>query len=204
MRFIFVRHGETAWNREFRLQGTSDVPLNSLGARQAEAVAACFPQRPDILFVSPLARAAGFAAPLAARFSLAPVVLPELREMSFGRWEGLRYEDMDGEAQKQFELWYADPVNTCPPGGEAVAVLRARIQSAVEKMAAGTGEGQTAAVFTHGGVVRVAVTMLMGLPPKTAGRLQIDPGSLTVLDFLGGCWRLVRLNDTCHLRDCED
>lgn len=200
MRFIWVRHGETLWNREFRLQGTSDVALSEDGLRQAGLLAAAFTEAPDRIFVSPLQRARAFAAPLADRFGVQPKVVEELREMSFGQWEGLRYEDMDEQMQKAFELWCEDPVYTCPPGGEAAAGLAGRVRQAIELMVAGSEPQQTAAVFTHGGVIRVAVTLLMEMPPAAAGRMQIDTGSVTILDFTGGRWRLVKLNDTGHLR----
>ncbi|MDW7651669.1 MAG: histidine phosphatase family protein, partial [Bacillota bacterium] len=103
-----------------------------------------------------------------------------------------------------FEKWCADPVQTCPPGGEAAADMAGRIQEAVKEMSASLEAGQAAAVFTHGGVIRVAVTTLMGFPPVTAARLQIDPGSVTVTENVAGHWRLVRLNDTCHLLPDED
>jgi broad specificity phosphatase PhoE len=203
MRLIWIRHGETLWNREFRLQGTSDVELSLKGVRQAECLAEHIADRPVKLYTSPLKRTQTFAAPLAQKFALTPVVLDELREMSFGRWEGLRYADMDPQMQHWFEKWCADPVNVCPPEGEAAITMAGRVRIAIEKIRNNTRENDRVAIVTHGGVIRVAVTLLMGMPPETAGRLQIDPGSVTVTDNFAGNWRLAGLNDTCHLR-CQD
>ncbi|MBS3886814.1 MAG: histidine phosphatase family protein [Dethiobacter sp.] len=204
MKLIWIRHGETDWNRDFRLQGSSDVELNAKGRRQADCLAACLPDKPDKIFTSSLKRAQTFSAPLASRFGLVPTVLTELREMSFGHWEGLRYADMDCEMQALFEKWCADPVNTCPPGGEAGASLAHRVQNALKIIMADTAASETAILVTHGGVIRVAVAMLMGMAPATAARIQIDTGSVTVLEYMSEHWRLVRLNDTCHLgrEDC--
>lgn len=204
MKLIWIRHGETNWNREFRLQGCSDVELSAEGRRQAECFASRFPDKPDKIYTSSLKRAQAFSAPLASRFALIPTVLPELREMSFGRWEGLRYADMDHEMQFLFEKWCADPVNTCPPGGEAGISLAHRVRKAVEIIMSETATTETAILFTHGGVIRVAVAMLMEMAPTAAARLQIDTGSLTVLEYQADRWRLIRFNDICHLKteDC--
>ncbi|MBT9168042.1 MAG: putative phosphoserine phosphatase 2 [Syntrophomonadaceae bacterium] len=204
MKLFWIRHGETAWNRELRLQGSSDVELSAKGRRQAACLAARFADKPDKIFTSSLRRAQTFSEPLASRFGLVPTVLPELREMSFGLWEGMRYADMNHEMQALFEKWYEDPISTCPPGGESGASLAQRVQKAVETIMAETAATETAVLITHGGVIRVAVAMLMGMAPAAAACIQIDTGSVTVLEHLSGHWRLLLLNDTCHLRaeDC--
>ncbi|MCW3491489.1 histidine phosphatase family protein [Dethiobacter alkaliphilus] len=201
MKLIFIRHGETLWNREFRMQGVSDVALSDVGVAQSVALARGFKWQIDKVFTSPLDRAVSFAEPLAARRKMTPEIIPELREMSFGRWEGLRYADMDDEMKKGFEEWCVDPVNVCPPEGEAAADMGDRVRAAVDKISQTLGEDETAAVVTHGGLIRVAVTLLMELPPVTAARMQIETGSLTVLEYVAGYWRLVKLNDTCHLQE---
>ena len=182
MRLIWIRHGETQWNSEFRLQGTSDVALSKLGIAQSQRLAAAFRGELHKIYASPLGRTRSFAAPLAKRYNMAPTIVVELREMSFGRWEGLRYEDMDRTMQQHFEAWCLDPVTVCPPDGEAATEVSKRVRIAVDKMTAVMQNEETAAVFTHGGVIRVAVTALMGLPPVTAARLRIDTGSITVID----------------------
>lgn len=204
MKLIWIRHGETSWNSEFRLQGSSDVELSAAGLLQADCLAAHFPGKPDKIYTSPLMRAQAFSVPLAGRFRLVPTVLTELREMSFGRWEGLRYMDMEPEMQASFERWYADPVNNCPPGGEAAASLTKRVERAVKIIMSEMATTETAAIVTHGGVIRVAVTMLMGMAPAMAARFRIDTASVTVLEYLAGQWQLACLNNICHLRreDC--
>lgn len=204
MRLIWIRHGETPWNSEFRLQGTSDVALSELGQEQSRRLAAVFRWELHKIYTSPLGRARSFAAPLAKRCKLDPTVVEELREMSFGRWEGLRYEDMDVAMQQTFAAWCNDPVNVCPPDGESAAKMGKRVRVAVDKLIASMQVGETAALFTHGGVIRVAVTALMGLPPVTAARLRIDTGSITIMDLVGEHWHLVGLNDTSHLLNQED
>ncbi|MBS4030746.1 MAG: histidine phosphatase family protein [Clostridiales bacterium] len=198
-RLILIRHGETLWNREFRLQGSSDVPLSELGEDQAQRLARSFTEKPAAIFVSPLARTQSFAAPLASRFGLKPKVMENLREMSFGRFEGLRYEDMDDSLQQAFKLWIEDPVKNTSPDGESIAALTARVRKAAEDICDSLEEGAVALAVTHGGVIRAIVAALMDMPLIAVGRVQVYPGSLTILDKVDGHWKLVRLNDTCYI-----
>ena len=199
MRMVWVRHGETLWNRENRLQGCSDIALSETGEQQARQLARNLTEQPDYIFVSPLKRTQAFAAPLAARFALTPHVHQDLCEMSFGRWEGLRYEDMDAKMQKQYAAWSIDPVANCPPGGEEAAVFARRVKRFLQKMAGELNETDTVAVVTHGGVIRVAVTLAMQMPAVAAARIKIATASATVLEYYPDNWYLDKLNDTCHL-----
>ncbi|HHX74138.1 MAG TPA: histidine phosphatase family protein [Firmicutes bacterium] len=199
MRLVLVRHGETEWNREFRLQGTSDVHLSDLGRWQSQQLATQFAGTPHRLFSSPLLRAREFAAPLAERYGLPVETSEDLREMSFGRWEGLRYADMEPADQELFEKWCLDPVQTCPPGGEPAAALAERVSRFLERIKRELAEEEVAVAVTHGGIIRTAVTLAMQMPPAAAGGMQIHTASVTVLDYYASTWHLVKLNDTCHL-----
>lgn len=198
-RLIWIRHGITQWNDEHRLQGTSDVELNELGRWQAERLAHAVSGPLHKIYVSPLNRAQSFAAPLALRYHQQPQVVDELREMSFGSWEGLRYEDMNPALQQSFVAWCGDPVKNSPPGGEALHELAGRVRHAVERMTDGLADGLTVAAVTHGGVTRVAVALLLGVALDVAARVQIEPGSITVFTKAMGTWNLTLLNETCHL-----
>lgn len=199
MRLVLIRHGETEWNKEFRLQGTSDVALSDIGNWQAEQLAEKCIYKPDHIFVSPLQRAQCFVAPLAGRYGITPAIRQELREMSFGRWEGLCYADMDPAAQLQYAAWTQDPVRNCPPDGEPASAMAIRVSGFLDDMKTTMGEEETAVVVTHGGVIRVAVTLAMEMPDRAAARLQINTASVSVLDYYAECWYLVKLNDTCHI-----
>ena len=199
MRLILVRHGETEWNKEFRLQGTSDVHLSALGRRQARQLAAWLPDKPDRIFASPLLRAREFAAPLVERYGLPVEISQDLREMSFGRWEGLRYADMEPADRGLFEKWCLDPVHTPPPDGEPAAALAERVARFLERISEELAAEEVAVAGTHGGIIRTAVTLAMQMPPAAAGRMQIYTASVTILDYYASAWHLVKLNDTCHL-----
>jgi broad specificity phosphatase PhoE len=200
LKLLWIRHGETEWNREFRLQGTSDIPLNDHGRRQAERVAEAVDEKPDRVYVSPLLRTREFAAPLARRYGLGLTELPDLREMSFGRWEGSAYAEMNDAERQALVEWGRAPHLSSPPGGESLADVAARVGSVLQLLESELGEEGTAAVITHGGVIRVLVTLVLKADLASAGRLQISPASLSVTEKAGTRHKLILMNDTCHLK----
>ena len=141
-----------------------------------------------------------FAAPLAARLGVQPQICNDLREISFGHWEGLRYADMDAATQKLYLSWCNDPVNYTPPAGEAIQTVRERVANFMQKTIETLSEEEAAVIVTHGGIIRVAVTLALQMPAAAAGRLQVDTASLTIMYYYGGLWYLSKLNDTAHLQ----
>ena len=202
MKLIWVRHGETLWNEQFRLQGLSDVKLNEKGHWQARRLADVLSkQQFSQIFVSPLCRAREFAAPLAAGIGIQPQVCDDLREISFGRWEGLRYAEMDAATQKLYLSWCNNPAAFTPPAGEAIQDVRARVANFMLKITKTLGAEETAVIITHGGIIRVAVTLALQMPITAAGKLLIDNASLTTMYFYASSWYLNKLNDTAHLAE---
>lgn len=199
-RLILIRHGETLWNREFRLQGTSDTELSEKGREQAKSLAASFSGPVHKIYHSPQRRAVQFAGPLVARFKLEPEVLEELREMSFGSLEGLCYTELTGELRTAFDAWLHNPSRYRVPGGESLQMLSRRVNLAVKKMTDNLVEGNSVVAVCHGGVIRMAVVRLLDMRLTVMARLRVDPGSVTVFEKIGGVWRLVLLNDTCGLK----
>ena len=135
---LLARHGETDWNRELRIQGSSDVELNELGRRQAHALAQELTDVDlDAIYASDLSRASATAAAVAATHGLEVTHDPRLRERSFGSWEGLTREDLDA----------------LPPGshhdGETDDEVRARMLAAVSDIAA-AHPGEQVLVVSHG------------------------------------------------------
>jgi len=112
----------------------------------------------------------------------------------------LRYEDMEPALRHSFELWCRDPVRNSPPAGEALQDVAVRTREGISRMTGGLTENMTVAAVTHGGIIRVAVSILLGVPLDVASRVQIDPASITVFQKVGGIWKLMLLNDTCHLK----
>jgi broad specificity phosphatase PhoE len=144
---LLVRHGETDWNLERRVQGHTDRPLNATGRAQAEALAdELADERLDAVYSSDLARAYETARLVAARHGLPVVLVPELREKDFGTWEGLTDEEI--------RLRFPDAA----PGrvwgdAETYEAMSARVLGALQRIASEHPDGRVL-VVAHGGPVR--------------------------------------------------
>jgi probable phosphoglycerate mutase len=139
---LLARHGETDWNRELRIQGSSDIDLNALGREQAESLADELADvELDAIYASDLSRARATAEAVAAR-KLLPVRLDaRLRERSFGTWEGLTREDIE-------ERYLPDD----RPDGESDEEVRARVLAAIQDISA-AHPGEQVLVVSHGGAL---------------------------------------------------
>jgi broad specificity phosphatase PhoE len=196
MRLLLARHGESVWNAERRFQGATDVPLSARGRAQAEALGrAVAGHRLAAVYVSPFRRAIE-TAELATAGRVPLVVLDELRELSFGQWEGCTVDEIRAQDGDPYLAWLRAPHDCPPPGGEPLPAVQARVLTAVDRIAAGHDRDSDVLVVAHGGVISVYACHLLGVPFNALWRLRVDNASLTVVRPPR---RLVCLNDTAHL-----
>ena len=196
-RIVFIRHGETDWNVEGRLQGQHDQPLNGKGREQASAVGRTLAKRmrrgnrPPRSGRRLLRLAAGshpgdaWSSPASA-MGLEPkryTVCDGLKELTFGEWEGLTWEeiaDFDAEAvrERQRDKW-----RYTPPGGESYAALAERIAAWLA-----TRRGDMF-IASHGGVARAMMYLLGGVDPQIAPNAEVYQGRALVFEPDGRfCW----------------
>jgi broad specificity phosphatase PhoE len=152
---ILVRHGETDWNRDRRIQGHTDVPLNEAGREQSRRLAETLDGRFVAIYSSDLSRAVETASILAAPLGLAVQVKSDLRERHFGTWEGLT----DAVVLERFP----EARGGSWGDGETTDEMAARVVSALREIAA-VHAGETVLVVTHGGPMRAALRA-SGLAP---------------------------------------
>ena len=152
-RIIAVRHGETSWNADARIQGHTDIALNDTGLWQAEQAGRALADEPLAhIYSSDLLRAFATAQAIASANGAALSAEPQLRERCFGTYEGQRFVDIEAIDPESALRWRKrDPV-FAPPEGESLVVLLARIQSIVNTLAA-RHTGQQIALVAHGGVL---------------------------------------------------
>jgi probable phosphoglycerate mutase len=157
-----VRHGETDWNRDARIQGQSDPPLNETGREQARALTETLVgERIDAVYASDLRRARETAEILAAELGLPVVLDPDLRELDFGRWEGHTITELQALFPDAVERWQAGGENAWD-GGETREAMAERVRAAVRRLASIHAGGQIVLV-AHGGPVRVLLMDAEGL-----------------------------------------
>ncbi|MBY4898922.1 histidine phosphatase family protein [Cupriavidus sp. AU9028] len=187
---IVIRHGETAWNRERRLQGQLDIPLNALGQAQAGALADTLAGEPiDAIYASDLSRTMQTAAPLAQLTGLTVRAEPRLRERCYGVLEGMTYAEVAERRAEDFACWQARVPGWAPEQGESLHGFHERAVEAVLALVR-RHPGERIALVTHGGVLdclyREATGMTLEAPREHAllnagiNRLRCDGQRLTV------------------------
>ena len=201
-RCYLVRHAQTAWNDENRIQGHSDLPLSLLGCQQAERLAACFAARHlRGIFSSALQRSRQTAQMIAAGngHGISPVIEPELAEMHLGSWEGLTPEEVDARFQGAYQQWRVRPSSVVIPQAEPLAAFRQRVRRALEKILSSVGEGEYV-VVSHGGVIAALLADVLGADyDAVIRRLRLDNAGITALEFGTGLPHVLWINSTLHL-----
>ncbi len=205
-RCYLVRHAQTVWNDENRIQGHSDVPLSPLGVKQAERLGVCFASRHvKGLFTSALQRSQRTAQAIADGngHGVSPVVERDLAEIHLGDWEGLTPDEVDARFQRAYQQWRARPSSVVIPGGEPLEAFRGRVRRAVERVMAGVGEGEYV-IVTHGGVIAALLADLLGADyDRVLRRVRLDNAGITALDFITEIPHVVWINSTTHLEALE-
>jgi 2,3-bisphosphoglycerate-dependent phosphoglycerate mutase len=200
-RVVLIRHGETHWNREGRIQGFhGDSPLTPAGREQVRSLGERMAREEvELLYSSDSVRARETADPIAAATGLQVVHDRELRERAYGIFEGCRYAEVEGRFAAEFERFRSRDPHYVPPGGESAAQFRDRILAAFRRIALGA-TGRCAAVVTHGGVLGILYREAMGMPLEAPRNYPIANASLNRLRFAEGRWSLDGWGDVAHLR----
>jgi broad specificity phosphatase PhoE len=204
---FLIRHGETDWNADGRLQGQCDTKLNARGrgqARRAGGVLAAV--APDV------ARATFIASPLTRACESLEILMSELvalgclatarpygtddrlKELSFGRWEGLTWKEVRRDDPVDYAVRDADIWNVAPPGGESYASLTRRAGPLLAALPSGS------VVVSHGGVSRVALHLFAGMGQEPAAKATIRQGDVLVLENGQASWASGTALDTVVAR----
>lgn len=183
-RLYLVRHGETDWNREGRLQGGQDIPLNALGRRQAaQAAAKLRALVPDFepldFIVSPMGRARETMDILRSELGLpveGHVVEERLRELTFGLWEGFTWREIRKSERELAQARQRDKWGFVPPQGESYAMLAERIRPVLAALSRDT------VMVSHGGVARAALALVGATSTREAALAEIWQGKILVIE----------------------
>lgn len=198
-RVILVRHGETTWNEEGRFQGHIDVELNDKGTKQAKAVAARLGEMQiDAVYSSPLKRSMATAKLIADYRNLEPIVEEGFVEINHGRWEGLHLKDVQREHKELYQKWLEHPKDAVMPGGESLTHVRERAVAAFRKVLTGQ-DGKTIVIVGHDAVNKILICECLGLDNSHFWQIKQSNGGISVVDYQSGQFKLMVLNDTCHL-----
>lgn len=167
IRLFFFRHGEVANAHEKRYNGQTDVPLSDRGEEQSAAMPARLApfldsKAPAAVYSSDLSRSRRGAEHVAAAYGLKPIVMPDLRERSFGHWEGLTWDEIQARHPDEWAGYMADIPGFTPPGGESFSTMSSRVLGTVGAIAE-RHAGEPVVMVIHGGVNRIILCHALGL-----------------------------------------
>ena len=200
MKFVLVRHGETAWNRLGKFQGQNDTPLNQRGLEQArqtgQAVAAL---KPTALYSSPLYRTIQAAEEISRLVELPVIKEDGFKELSLGDVEGATGEEMRTGWPQVYAAWRKDPASVVMPNGESLAQLQERAWRSILNLEKPHNEDDVLVVVSHNFTIRAIITKVLGMPLAHLHRMLLALGSISILgsNQEGRC--LIGYNSTCHL-----
>ena len=198
--FLIVRHAESAFNDQNRIQGHKDSGLTRKGRRQARLLSRRLKNfKIDKIYSSDLGRAYSTTLEIVRHTRLPITRDPLLREIHLGAWEGMTPEEVDALYDKGYQKWLKKPSSIVIPKGELLKNFRKRVTERVQAIAR-TNRGKTVLIVTHGGVITALLTdWLKADFDNLLINLQIDNTSLTLVDETDKHARLRAINDSSHI-----
>ncbi|KVX20589.1 phosphoglycerate mutase [Burkholderia ubonensis] len=206
---LFIRHGETAWNRIKRIQGHIDIPLADSGLAQAQRLAVRLARetrdgaRVDAIYSSDLMRAQQTAQPTADALGLPLVLRAGLRERAYGIFQGHDSTEIEARFPDAYAAWQTRDPGFEPEGGESQRAFYHRVLHALEPIVAAHPGGRIACV-AHGGVLDCVYRFANGLDLAAPRNYQLLNTSINVVDYVDGRANVVQWADVSHLDETSD
>ncbi len=195
-----IRHGETEWNTKGKFQGCHDIDLTEDGIGQAKLVSKRLDGKFDCVYTSPLKRAFHTAKIISSVKGIDPIIEDELREINFGKWEGLTVNDIRSNFTKEFEIWRSDTEEGPICGGDLStknASLRAK--ASILKIV-GANRGKHIIIVAHGGIIKAGLIGLFDWNMTMYHKLILGNTAICKLEFDDdNNPRIITINDTNHL-----
>ena len=199
-KLLLIRHGQTAYNQEKRYSGSQDISLNQEGMKQMRKLRQRLCQLPytiDKVFSSNLQRAIQSAQIIFP--DIQPEQLPALREMHFGVFEGLLYEEVQRAYAELHKAWLKDPLTVTIPQSEPLCDFSKRVLDSVSAVLH-TYKNKTIAIVCHGGPIRILLCAIAGQPLQNIWKIRLDNSALTVIHYDNGSPPVIVMNnDVSHL-----
>lgn len=198
-RILAIRHGETAWNLDTRIQGHLDIGLNATGRWQAQRLGQAVADEPlSAVYSSDLARARDTAQAVATAAGLTVQVDAGLRERAFGVFQGQTFDEITARWPVEGKRWRKRDPDFAPEGGESLVDFYARCVGTAERLAA-LHPGQTIALVAHGGVMDCFYRAATRLPLQAPRSWLVTNASINRLLFTGEGFTLIGWADNSHL-----
>ena len=182
VKLFLIRHGQTSWNEEGRYQGNKDTNLTRLGIKQAKLVAK-YLSRVDFsnIYSSPLKRALRTANIINKDRSLRIIIRENLREIYFGKWEGMKIDEINQKYNEDYKNWLNDPFNNSPTRGESFKELTIRTVKEIENIINENNDNSNIAVVSHGGAILSLLIYWLKMPVSRWKSIIQRGGSISVV-----------------------
>ena len=199
LKLILVRHGETQLNKDGRIQGLGDAPLNEEGRGQAQAAARALKANlPFVLYTSPVIRALETAQIISDSLNVPLEPLDGLQEADAGELDGLTGAEMRLRYPEFMRRWDKDSATAQMPGGESMADVQERAWRAVGKLVESHSDSRVVAV-SHNFTIKSIICKVLNIPLGSSRQLRLDLGAITRLDVYRDRSSVVSLNENWHL-----
>jgi broad specificity phosphatase PhoE len=182
-KLYLVRHGEVEEKYHRIYGGRIDMDLSELGRRQAEALGDFFRSRkPDAIYCSSMKRALQTLEPIRNGWSIEPTILDDLREIDFGAWTGLEWDEVARRHEAEVFDWLTLLDSGEVEGAESTVELRARLEPCLDRIVE-AHKGQSVAIVCHGAVIRSLLSILLDMPLARLGAVDVSYASVTLVDW---------------------
>ena len=204
IKLLLIRHGESDGNAQRKFSGFQDVDLTEKGIWQAKRLARRLEGVPvDTVYCSDLKRARHTAEIIFGDRGKDIVVSPNLREINFGIWEGLTFEEIKLKEGAKFTSWMENPdEKSIIPQGESLAILNDRVMTEVNRILEehkNEEKDKTIAIVCHGGAIRIILCNALNLELKNLWFIKQNSTALNIIDYYDNRGFISLLNDTSHL-----
>lgn len=197
--YYLVRHGETLWNTQGRTQGHGNSPLTEKGILQAKMLAEHIKKYPiDVIYSSDLGRAVETSNIIGEELGIEVVPTPNLREMGFGLWEGMKIHDIKEKYPEDFKIWRTNPDELRIEGGENLHMIKERQDALIDRLNE-MYEDKHILLVSHSVTVRAMLLSFLDSDVKNIYRIKQDNTALNIVEYRNYGPVVVKMNDTTHL-----
>ena len=199
MNLFIIRHGESVWNRENRVQGSKDPGLSEKGKRQADSAGKRLEKKKiNIVYSSPLKRCAQTARMISRRTGAKIKFDPDLQEIILGVWQGKTMDEVKRLYPKSYAVWLKDPSKAGIPGWEGVPKFRKRVNCAFRSIL-GKNPSANVCIVTHWGVIAAHLAKTLDADfDRIFQGIRVDNCGISEISYMNGKAIIQCINDTRH------
>jgi Fructose-2,6-bisphosphatase len=205
VKLFLIRHGQTEGNVRGQYQGSLDVDMTEEGILQAKSAKQYLSKvNFSNIYSSPMKRAINTANIIAQDTGHEVRIMNDLRELDFGKWEGLKFDEINAMYKKDYQGWLDDPYNHPPSGGESFTELIARADKEIKKIVEENPDGSSVAIVSHGAVILALIVNWLNIPSSRWRSLIQRQAAINIVVLDNGFPYISSINYTGHLKPLYD